>query len=297
MLDVRRLQILRAVVVSGSVSAAARNLGYTPSAVSQQVAVLEREAGMPLLERTGRGVRATDAGRLLSGYAMVIGQQVAQAETALADLRAGRTGRVVVRYFASAGASLVAPAVARLRREHPGVRVELGLTGAEDPLPLLRDGRVDVVLVVRSRSARPVPGVRFTHLRDDAYDVALPPEHPLAERPVVALAELAGEPWVGSEPAGPCRDAVLDACAAAGFAPDVVVDSEDYRTALGFVAAGLGVALVPRIASGERDPRVVLREVRDPRPVRSIQVATRDGAAPSEAVRALIAAFRQVPAG
>ncbi|SCL32213.1 DNA-binding transcriptional regulator, LysR family [Micromonospora rhizosphaerae] len=297
MLDVRRLQVLRAVVASGSVSAAARHLGYTPSAVSQQLAVLEREAGVVLLERTGRGVRATDAGRLLSGYAAVISRQVAEAETALADLRAGRTGRVVVRYFATAGARLVAPAVAALRREHPGVRVELGLTGVEDPLPELVDGRVDVVLVVRSGAARPVDGVRFTHLCDDAYDAVLPRTHPLAGRPVLALAELAREPWVGCEPPGPCRDAVLDACAAAGFSPDVVVESEDYTTAQGFVAAGLGVSLVPRIALGSPDPQVVVREVGNPRPVRSIHVAVRDAAPLSPGVRGLVAALRRAAAG
>lgn len=291
------MQVLRAVVASGSVSAAARNLGYTPSAVSQQLAVLEREAGTVLLERTGRGVRATEAGRLLSGYAGVISRQVAEAETALADLRAGRTGRVVVRYFATAGARLVAPAVAALRRDHPGVRVELGASGAEDPLPEVVDGRVDVAVVVRSPAARPVDGVRFAHLVDDAYDVLLPGGHPLAGRAVLDLAELAREPWVGSEPPGPCQDAVLDACAAAGFTPDVVVQSDDYPTAQGFVAAGLGVSLVPRIAVGGVDPQVVVREVRNPRPTRSVQVAVRDGAPPPAPVRALVAALRQAAAG
>ena len=106
MLDVRRMQVLRAVVTSGSVTAAAAHLGYTPSAVSQQVAALEKEAGIALLERVGRGVRPTAAGRLLTGHAAIIGQHVAEAETALADLRAGRTGRLAVRYFASVGPTL-----------------------------------------------------------------------------------------------------------------------------------------------------------------------------------------------
>uniref|UniRef100_UPI0015EF4C61 LysR family transcriptional regulator n=1 Tax=Streptomyces albidus (ex Kaewkla and Franco 2022) TaxID=722709 RepID=UPI0015EF4C61 len=117
MIDVRRMQVLRAVVTSGSVTAAAANLGYTPSAVSQQVAALEKEAGTPLLERVGRGVRPTAAGQLLTEHAAVIGKHVAAAESALADLREGRTGRLSIQYFASAGASLVAPALARLRSE------------------------------------------------------------------------------------------------------------------------------------------------------------------------------------
>src|SRR5919197_5020834 len=118
MLDVRRMQVLRAVVTTGSITAAATNLGYTPSAVSQQIAALERQAGLPLLERVGRGVRPTAAGRLLTEHAAIISQHVAEAETALADLRAGRTGRLTIRYFASVGPTLLAPALARLRREH-----------------------------------------------------------------------------------------------------------------------------------------------------------------------------------
>src|SRR4051812_19474935 len=120
MLDVRRMQVLRAVVTSGSITAAAANLGYTPSAVSQQVAALERQAGIPLLERVGRGVRPTAAGALLTEHAAIIGRHVADAELAIADLRAGRTGRLAVRYFATAGDTLIPPALAALRREHPG---------------------------------------------------------------------------------------------------------------------------------------------------------------------------------
>ncbi|MGS2615830.1 LysR family transcriptional regulator [Micromonospora sp. LZ34] len=293
MLDVRRMQVLRAVVEHGSVSAAARELGYTPSAVSQQLAVLEREAGAVLLERSGRGVRATEAGRLLSDHAAVIGEQVAQAQTALADLRAGRTGRVVVRYFATAGASLVAPAVAALRRDLPGVRVQLRLTGPEDPLPLVRDGRADLALVVRPADAPPVDGIRFVHLRDDTYRAVLPAGHPLAARPVLRLADLAGEAWVGSEWPGPCRDAVTAACAAAGFSPRVVVESEDYPTAQGFVAAGLGVSLVPETGLGAPVPGTVVRPVEDPRPVRRIWAAVRRSAPATAALRGMLDALRQ----
>jgi DNA-binding transcriptional LysR family regulator len=147
-LDVRRMQVLRAVVGTGSVTAAAARLGYTPSAVSQQIAALEKEAGTELLERVGRGVRPTAAGVLLTEHADAIARQVAEAETALADLLAGRTGRLSVRYFATAGAALVAPAVARLRALHPGVQVELRPADPRDPLPDVREGRADLALVV-----------------------------------------------------------------------------------------------------------------------------------------------------
>jgi DNA-binding transcriptional LysR family regulator len=292
MLDVRRMQVLRAVVSSGSVTAAAARLGYTPSAVSQQVAVLEKEAGAVLLERVGRGVRPTAAGMLLSEYADAIGRQVAEAETALADLRAGR---LAVRYFATAGASLVAPAVARVRAEHPGVRIELKLTDPEDPLPDVKEGRAELALVVRSGDAAhegAQEGVRLVHLPDDPYLAVLPAGHRLAAKRVIELGELAEEAWVGSEWAGPCLDAQLAACAAAGFRPGFVVESEDYVTAQGFVAAGLGVSLIPRTGPGGRHPDVVIRKVRGPEPVRGIYAAIREKAPVQPALRGFIDALR-----
>ncbi|WP_129767421.1 LysR family transcriptional regulator [Streptomyces sp. L-9-10] len=317
MLDMRRMQLLRAVVTSGSVTAAARNLGYTPSAVSQQMATLEKEAGITLLERSGRGVRPTDAGRLLTEYAALIGRQVAEAETALADLRAGRTGRVVVRYFATVGATLLAPALAELRVEHPGLQVDLRLTGSDDPLPEVREGRADVALVVRPREpgeprergergehgepkrARGprggvfVDGVRFVHLLDDTYRAVLPKGHRLASKRVLELADLAEEPWVASEWPGPCLDAILTACGAAGFSPDFVVESEDYATAQGFVAAGLGVSLVPVTGLAGHHPAVVVRKVRNPEPVRAIYAAVRGPGPDPIALRGLLDALRR----
>jgi DNA-binding transcriptional LysR family regulator len=252
---------------------------------------LEKEAGIALLERTGRGVRPTEAGRLLAGYATAIGKQVSEAETALADLRAGRTGTVSVCYFATAGATVVAPALAELRREHPGVHVDLRRVDPYDPLPEVREGRADLALVVRPPGQEPVEGIRFVHLVDDHHRAVLPEGHPLTARRVLELSDLAGEPWVGSEWPGPCLDAVLDACATAGFAPDFVVQSEDYATAQGFVAAGLGISLIPATGLSTRHPDVVVREVRNPRPVRSIYAAVRDSAPDTPALRALFTAL------
>ncbi|WP_062647686.1 LysR family transcriptional regulator [Streptomyces maremycinicus] len=292
MLDVRRMQVLRAVVGNGSVTGAAAALGYTPSAVSQQIAALEKEAGAALLERVGRGVRPTAAGLLLTEYADAIGRQVAEAETALADLLAGRTGLLAVRYFATAGAGLVAPAVARLREDHPGVRIELGLTvDPEDPVAQVREGRADLALLVGGEG-RQDGGVRLLHLLDDPYLAVLPRGHRLAGRRSLRLAELAEEAFVGSEWPGPCLDAQLDACAAVGFRPRFAVQSEDYVTAQGFVAAGLGVSLVPRLGLGSRHPGIVVREVRDPVPVRAIQAVIRETAPAQPALDAFIDALR-----
>ncbi|WP_329585016.1 LysR family transcriptional regulator [Kitasatospora sp. NBC_01250] len=296
MLDMRRMQVLRAVVTSGSVTAAARNLGYTPSAVSQQMAALEKEAGIGLLERTGRGVRPTEAGRLLTEYAAVIGRHVAEAETALAELRAGRTGRVVVRYFATAGATMVAPAVAALRREQPGVQVELRLSDPEDSLLEVKERRADVALVVRPRDKASVDGLRFVHLADDRYVAVLPRGHRLAAKQALDLTDLADEAWVGSDQPGPCLDPVLDACASAGFSPDFVVESGDYATAQGFVAAGLGVSLIPTMGLGNRHPDVVVREVRNPEPVRAIYAAVRESSPAQPALHRLLDALRSAAA-
>jgi DNA-binding transcriptional LysR family regulator len=292
MLDVRRMQVLRAVVTSGSVTAAATNLGYTPSAVSQQVAALERQAGVPLLERVGRGVRPTAAGRLLTEHAAIIATHVAEAEVALADLRAGRTGRLAIRYFATAGAALVPPALAKLRADHPGVQVDLKLIDPGDPLSEVEEGRADLAIAVPSRK-QPREGIRLVHLLDDPYHAVLPKGHPLAAKRVLDLAELADEPWVNNEmTAGPCLERMLSACAAAGFSPNFVVESDEYATAQGFVAAGLGVTLIPRMGLGQRHPGVAVRRVRNPEPVRSIYAAVRETSLAQPALAGLLDALR-----
>ncbi|WP_026422461.1 LysR family transcriptional regulator [Actinokineospora inagensis] len=291
MLDVRRLQVLRAVVTSGSVTAAATNLGYTPSAISQQIAALEKATGVALLERVGRGVQPTAAGRLLTEHAAIISRQVAEAETALADLRAGHTGRLAVRYFATAGSALVPPALAELRRAHPGIQVDLKLVDPGDPLPEVARGDADLAIVVHPRHAP--RGVRLIHLLDDPYRVVLPRGHRLAGKRVINLADLANDPWVGEWPAGgPCWQIVLDACAAAGFTPNVMVESEDYTNAQGFVAAGLGVCLIPVMALSNPHPGTVVRRLRHPEPLRQIHAATRESAHDQPTLTTLITALR-----
>jgi len=291
MLDVRRMQILRAVVTSGSVSAAAAHLGYTPSAISQQMTTLEKEAGITLLERHGRGIRPTAAGALLTGYAATIGTTIAEAEAALADLRAGRTGRLAIRYFPSVGSTLVAPALTRLRDGYPGLQIDLRMSENDDPLPEVERGGTDLALVLRA-SGTTRPGIRLIHLLDDPYQAVLPAAHPLAARRVIDLADLAAEHWVGSEPPGPCLDLMLNACAAAGFSPNFVATSEDYATALGFVAAAVGVCLIPQLGLGPRRPGTVVRRVRHPEPVRTIHAAVRDSGPVEAPLAALIEALR-----
>ncbi|GGP58702.1 LysR family transcriptional regulator [Saccharothrix coeruleofusca] len=286
------MQVLRAVVTTGSITAAATNLGYTPSAISQQVASLEKQAGLPLLERVGRGVRPTLAGRLLTEHAAHITERLAEAEAALADLRAGRTGRLRVRYFATAGAALVPPAVAAFRARHPDVRLDLKLTEPDDPVVEVEAGRADVAVVV-VHDAELARGVHLVHLLDDPYLAVLPRGHELARKRVLDLADLADEPWVDAAvPPGPCQAIVLDACAAAGFSPGYVVQADDYPTAQGFVAAGLGVAIVPKLGLGVVNPGVVVRRLRHPEPVRTICAAVREEGMGTPAVVSLLEALK-----
>jgi DNA-binding transcriptional LysR family regulator len=299
MLDVRRLRVLRSVVTSGSISAAAANLGYTPSAVSQQIGVLEREAGIRLLEKAGRGVRPTVAGRLLARHADEIMSLLTMAENELADLRAGRTGRLRVHYFATAGAALVPPAVAAFTARYPGVRLDLRLHEPAYSADHVTAGDADIQLVVLRPDAVESQSslVSLVHLLNDPYHLVLPRGHRLADQPTVELTDLADDPWVDNEfPPGVCREIMLDAFAAAGFAPNFVVESDDYPTAQGFVAAGLGVAMVPGLGLGSVHPGVVVRPMGNPRPVRAIYAAVADGVADQPAVRGMVDALRAAAA-
>ncbi|WP_067825642.1 LysR family transcriptional regulator [Actinomadura kijaniata] len=277
MLDVHRLMVLRSVVETGSIKAAAVHLGYTPSAVSQHVAALQRETGTALLERHGRGIRPTAAGRLLAEHARRVQADLAAAETALNDLRRGVSERLVVRYFSSAGAALVPPVVARFRKRFPGVRVELrvgkGLAMAADP-----DGAADAEIVLAADLAGMPPGLRAVPLLEDPFVAVLPPDHPLAGNATVELGALRGEPWVDNEwPPGNCREAMLRGCGAAGFTPDFVVEAHDYAAAVAFVAAGLGVTLVPGLALRAISTEgVVCRPVERPTPTRQVYVVVKD---------------------
>jgi DNA-binding transcriptional LysR family regulator len=294
-LDLRRLRVLRAVVRTGSVRSAAEQLGYTPSAVSQHVAALERETGSVLLEKAGRGVRATDAARLLSDVADDVLDRLAEAEAALASLRAGRTGRLHLTSFPSAGASFVPHAVVAFRSAFPDVELVLGVAEPDEALLALRAGEVDVAVVVGPQAAADLPEDELVrvHLLDDPYSVLLPPAHRLAGEPDIDLAELSGDTWVGTASApGHCQAAVLDACRAAGFAPSFALEADEYPTTAGFVAAGLGVALVPGLASGLGGGRAVIRPVRGVQPVRHVYAAVRAARSGEPMVRGALEALR-----
>ena len=289
MLDVRRLQVLRAVVSSGTLSAAATNLGYTPSAISQQLSTLEREAGIPLLERAGRGVRPTAAGMLLAERARDLSELLATTETELADLRAGRTGTLRVCFFQTASVALLPPTVAKFRAARPEVQLDLTVV-EDDVIGQLTSAAADVAIFVVGRDVPSATGVRVLHLVDEPYRVVLPVGHPLADEECLDLAQLADEPWVhGVLDEKVCTESLSDAFACAGITPRVALEAQSPYAAQGFVAAGLGVSLLPQLGLDVVHPGVVVRAVRRPEPVRRVYVAVRETLAEQPAVRTLLA--------
>jgi DNA-binding transcriptional LysR family regulator len=296
MVDVRRLRALRALADHGTLAAAADALHLTPSAVSQQLAALEREAGHRLLEPAGRSVRLTPAAAVLLRHADAVFAQLERLDSELAAQAAGAVGEVRIGAFPSAIAGVVAPAAARLRDGAPGVR--LAVSEAETDESILRLGRRDVdVVVAMECSAAPQPGDPRFHrepLLEDVMDAALPPGHRLAGAAQVRLAELARESFV-APPVGWSCDEVLNAgCHAAGFTPRVAHRSGDWQAVLALVAAGLGVALVPRLAQQRPHDGVVLRPLAGEPPRRHVFAACRSGAEAAPAVRALLDALRAV---
>jgi molybdate transport repressor ModE-like protein len=294
MIDARRLRVLREVAQQGTLSAAADVLHLTPSAVSQQLAALEREIGQPVVERNGRGVRLTGAAELLVGHANVV---LAQLEAAAADVAAyseGAVGTVRIAGFATALAELVSPAAVALRASHP----RLALVAAEQEAPecfvALARGDIDVAISMASRQAPAPEDARFHRraLTTDTLDAVLPATHSLAAEPQLELAALAGETFVGPPDGSSCHDVTITGCAAAGFAPAFTHRTLDFHTTMALVAAGLGVALVPRLGQAAVPPGAVVRPLRAPAPARHVFAATRAGAERRPTVAAVLDALR-----
>jgi DNA-binding transcriptional LysR family regulator len=280
MIDVRRLRVLREVAEQGTLAAAADVLHLTPSAVSQQLAALEREVGQPVLERNGRGVRLTGAAEVLVGHADLV---LAQLEAAAADVAAfaeGIVGTVRVVGFATALAELAAPAAAALRASHPRLTLVVEEQEAPACFATLARGDADVAISMAARQSPPADDRRFHRrpLLTDTLDAVLPAAHPLAGERTVALRALAHEPFVGPPEGTQCHDVTITGCAAVGFTPDFEHRTLDFHTTMALVAAGLGVALVPRLAQAAVPAGAVIRPLTDPAPARHVFAATRAGA-------------------
>jgi DNA-binding transcriptional LysR family regulator len=244
-LDPRRLGVLAVVARTGGVLAAAEALHVTPSAVSQQLARLEREAGVALLVRGGRRIGLTAAGTALADRGERIVAEVAGARADLALLTDRASGTVTVVTFPTAVAALVAPTAIRLRDEHPGITLRVE-ENADELLDGLLAGTIDLLVIERDAASPPLPprGLRDVPLLDDAYLVAVPTSWARPTR----LAELSGAPWVASSPDSAAEQVLLRAARADGWKPDIAHRALEFPAALSLVAAGLGCALLPRLA-------------------------------------------------
>ena len=280
MLDVRRLRVLHAVSAYGSVTAAAAALGYSAPAVSQQLAALEREVGMRLTERAGRGVELTPAAHILVGHTDALLARLDAAEADLAALRDQIAGRVTLAAFPSAAASLVPAAWAALAGSAPQVRLDLTEMEPEESLPAVLRGETDVAVAHEyDLLPRPLdPLFERRELLDDPVVLAIPADSalPLADGPV-PLAELAGQPFLAPRQATSCAEMIQRACARAGFVPRVVARASDFQVLLSLVAAGAGVTLVPGLAARWLPPRVRLVPPADPVTRRVFTVSRRGG--------------------
>lgn len=287
MIEARHLRVLRAVSTTGSFSAAARELGCTQPAVSQQMKALESSAGTTLLIRTGREMRLTQAGQALVRHASGILAGLTAAEEEVAAIAGLRAGRVRLVSFPSGSSTLVPGALAALRADHPGTRVSL--VEAEPPrsVEMLRDGDCDIALAFRyGTQGAEWDDLVVRPLLTDRLIGLLPEGHHLAGRPAVGIAELAGEPWIAGCPR--CRRQLVEVCEESGFTPRIDFATDDYPAVIGLVGAGLGVAVLPALAIESVRPRGALTVTVEPAIEREIVALTLPDLAQVPAVAATL---------
>jgi DNA-binding transcriptional LysR family regulator len=300
-LDLRRLRLLRELHERGTIAAVADALQFTPSAVSQQLGILEREVAVQLLERAGRGVRLTDAALVLVEHAETLLDAAARAEADLASASATVAGRVRIGGFQSVTLNLAIPAMTGLARSAPRLRCELVEAEPEDALPQLALGDLDLVLADEwQHQPRRLPlSIERHDLMRDVVRVVLPSRHPLARKhkDEVPLAELAGEHWATGHPQMGWEDMTERTCRArGGFSPDIRHRANDANVTLALVAAGQAVALIPDLPLRDPRPGIAVRAIAGGPIERAIFAATRASDAARPSTQALIAAIRDAVA-
>jgi DNA-binding transcriptional LysR family regulator len=301
MLDLRRLRLLRELKERGTIAAVADALQFTPSAVSQQLAMLEREAGVRLLERAGRGVRLTDAALVLVDHAEALLERAALAEADLAAAAGTVTGRGRIAGFQSVLLRIALPAIETLARDAPRLRCEVIEAEPEQALPALALGDLDLVLGDEwQHQPRRLPaGLQRHELHLDMVHVVLPARHPVARRhrAAVPLAELAGEAWTTGHAGMGWEQMIHRTCRElGGFDPDIRHRANDATIGLALVARGLAVTLLPDLPLPERHPQIALRSIAEAPVSRAIFAATRAADAARPSTRALLTATRAAAA-
>jgi DNA-binding transcriptional LysR family regulator len=299
MIDLRRLQVLRAVHHHGTVTSAAESLHLTPSAVSQQIRQLSRELGVTLLEPRGRRVRLSAAAHVLLEHADALSVRWEQARADLASHVDGDAGGALrLCGFPTGLATLLAPAAAHLAKTGPDLTVSLTEAETDRCFDRLLADQADLAVIIPTPDSPPPDDPRFDQepLIDEPQDLLVPAGHPLATRDAVTLAEAAGEPWITPEP-GTCdqHHVVVSACIAAGFTPHVAHRATEWVAVSALVAHGLGVSLVARLVAIPGEHAVVRVPLRgNPQPTRRILTCTRRGARAHPAVARGIDALREV---
>lgn len=290
------MRVLSEVVARGSFSAAAEGLSYTQSAVSQAVARLEAETGAALVVRDRAGVRPTAAGAVLIEHAESILTQIEAAEAELEALLGLRAGRLRMASFPSAGATLMPRAIATFRARYPDIELTLAEGEPQDIAPRLRLGEIDLALLFQfgKMQDRLLEGLHTVPLLEDPLHLAIPENHRLARRRAITLADLRDQDWVQTSVTSPCARYVVRSCMTAGFEPRVTFESDDYETVQGLVAAGVGVALIPRLALTRVRPGIVVRELAPSSPTRTVLAATLPGAAAPPAAKTMLLVLAEV---
>jgi DNA-binding transcriptional LysR family regulator len=290
--DPRRLLTFREVVRQGSFSRAGEALALTQPAVSQQVAALERQLGVRLLERGPGGPVPTDAGALLLAHADAVADRLAQADAQVAELAATERETLRVGAFPSALATVIPAAITRLREELPEVQVEAGEASGEELGAMVAAGALHVAMCFQDADAAPrrPEGTERHELGREAMLAALPAGHPLAAHERVRVADLAGDTWTA-----PSRDhLVYTTCVAAGFEPRIAFVTRDVLAARGLVASGLAVTLMPALLAAGL-PGIAMIPLDGPQPHRSLYALTPEAGVRTSALAFLDALRREMP--
>lgn len=297
MYEVRRLRLLAQLAEHGTIAATARVCSLTPSAVSQQLALLEREVATPLLVRNGRRLVLTEAARSLVGRTEKILELLEEARADVAEHASGVRGVLTLAAFPTAARALVPGAIARCRADHPDLRVRLLEEQTSEAVSDLKVGAIDLALICeynllpRVRDA----GVEVLPLMEEPMLAALPSGLRDGAGPL-ALAELADQPWIAAHRDDELRAMLESACGIAGFTPELDYTSSDYTVIFALVEAGLGVSLVPRLSLESMSTDIQLREIAEPELSRIVSVAVRAGSRRSPPIATVLRALREVTA-
>ncbi len=296
-MNLQQLKMLREVATLGTISAAASSLNFTPSAVSQQLASLEKSTGVDVLERVGRNVRLTDAGRELVRHADELLNRMEAAQSAIERVNDEVTGTLEVAVYESVAGTLLPPLLLDLSARYPDLVVRSRQTDPDRAIEMLQRGELDLAFVHDHPGVdQPVDaGIDRVQLIDDRFHVVVDRNHPLSSRATVELTDLTEERFIGSSSDDSCGRFLFDACHRSGFVPDVAHELNDYPTELRLVAVGQGVGLVPDLAMQNLPDEVAVLTLEPPL-YRVVGLAFRTSSAERPAITAFCDAAKRIAA-